>query len=219
MTIKAVLFDMDGVLLDSEPLHEVINSEIYRELGISVDAKLVSEFVGRTSNDRWKRIIERFSLDRTVEELNDWQWTALIHALPKSGLGPSDGLDKLTSYLKENNIKATVASASKESFVEAVIDYLDLRSIMTGATTADEVTHCKPAPDIFLLAAEKLGAAPSECIVIEDSSAGVRAGKAAGMFTIGYKNPTSLGQDVSSADVTVDNLAEAVQILEKLNRQ
>lgn len=219
MTIKAVLFDMDGVLLDSEPLHEVINSEIYRELGIVVDDKLVSDFVGRTSNDRWKKIIERFGLDRTVEELNDWQWTALINALPASGLGPSSGLDKLTAYLRENNIRATVASASKESFVEAVIDHLDLRSIMTGATTGDEVTHCKPAPDIFLLAAEKLGADPSECMVIEDSSAGVRAGKAAGMYTVGYENPTSPGQDVSVADVTVDNLADVVEILSKLNRQ
>jgi len=215
--IKAVLFDMDGVLLDSEPLHVKINSEIYRELGIVVDDTMVSEFVGRTSNDRWTRIIDRFHLKNTVEELNDWQWTALIAALQDSGLRPSEGLDVLLAFLKENHIRATIGSASKGTFVEAVIDYLQLRSDMEGSTTGDEVIHCKPSPDIFLLAAKKLGVNPSQCLVIEDSSAGVSAGKAAGMYVVGYDNPTSPGQDLSKADKTVTNLAAVCKILSELN--
>lgn len=216
MPIKAVLFDMDGVLLDSEPLHVVINSEIYKDLGITIDQDLINEFVGRTSSERWKRIKAKFGLEHTVEQLSDRQWNALIKALQDSELRSSAGLDTLLAYMKENGIRATIASASAGSFVEAVIEYLGLRDVMEGATTGDEVVHCKPAPDIFLLAAQKLGVPPSECLVIEDSSAGVRAGKAAGMFTVGYKNPTSPGQDLSPADTVVDNLADICAILADL---
>lgn len=216
MPIKAVLFDMDGVLLDSEPLHVVINSEIYKDLNVLIDQDLINEFVGRTSSERWTRIKTKFGLEHTVEQLNDRQWNALIKALLNSGIAPSEGLDTLLSYLKKNSIRATIASASAGSFVEAVIDYLDLRDVMEGATTGDEVVHCKPAPDIFLLAAKKMGISPSECLVIEDSSAGVRAGKSAGMFTVGYMNPTSPGQDLSPADAVVDNLADICAILTEL---
>lgn len=216
MPIRAVLFDMDGVLLDSEPLHVQINSEIYRELGIIVDDMLVSEFVGRTSKDRWTRIINKFNLKNTADDLSDRQWSRLIEALNGSGIGPSAGLDVLLACLRKAGIRCTIASASTGIFVEAVIDYLKLRDDMEGSATGDEVINCKPAPDIFLLAARKLGVAPSDCMVIEDSSAGVAAGKAAGMYVVGYKNPTSPGQDLSMADVTVDNLADVCGILTKL---
>ena len=207
---------MDGVLLDSEPLHVQINSEIYRELGIIVDDMLVSEFVGRTSKDRWTRIINKFNLKNTADDLSDRQWSRLIEALNGSGIGPSAGLDVLLACLRKAGIRCTIASASTGIFVEAVIDYLKLRDDMEGSATGDEVINCKPAPDIFLLAARKLGVAPSDCMVIEDSSAGVAAGKAAGMYVVGYKNPTSPGQDLSMADVTVDNLADVCGILTKL---
>lgn len=218
MPIRAVLFDLDGVLLNSEPLHVKINSEIYRELGIVVDDKLVSEFVGRTSTDRWTRIIDTFNLENTADELSDRQWRRLIEALEGSGIGPSAGLDVLLAYLRKAGIRCTIASASRGVFVEAVIDYLNLREDMEGSATGDEVINCKPAPDIFLLAAQKLGVAPSDCMVIEDSSAGAAAGKAAGMYVVGYANPTSPGQDLSMADVTVDNLADVCEVLAKINK-
>lgn len=217
MPIRAVLFDMDGVLLDSEPLHVKINSGIYRELGIVVDDMLVSEFVGRTSTDRWTRIINKFNLKNTADELSDRQWSRLIEELESSGIGPSAGLYVLLAFLREAGIRSAIASASRGVFVEAVIDYLNLRDDMEGSATGDEVMNCKPAPDIFLLAAEKLGVAPSDCMVIEDSSAGVAAGKAAGMYVVGYFNPTSPGQDLSMADVAVDNLADVCGVLTKIS--
>jgi len=217
MPIKAVLFDMDGVLFDSEPLHETINTQIYRELDIIVDNALVREFVGRTSSDRWTRIIQKFQLQNTVDELNNRQWDDLVNSLPGSGLGASTGLDTLLAFLKENDIRATVASASHKRFVEAVIEHLLIGQNLEGFTSGEEVERCKPAPDIFLLAAKKLGVAPPECLVIEDSSAGVRAGKAAGMYTVGYENPTSPGQDLSPADVRVRNLADICGIIKEMN--
>ena len=213
MHISAVLFDMDGVLLDSEPLHHKVNSIIYQSLDIHVDQSIINEFVGRTSTDRWTSIKDRFQLSESVEELSTRQWEDLVTALPASGVGPSDGLYKLLCFLKQKKIRASIASSSKRSFVEAVMDHLGIREDMEGYTCADEVTNCKPEPDIFLLAAEKMGVTPLQCMVIEDSSAGVSAAKAAGMFTVGYDNPTSEGQDLSQADIRVNHLADICGIL------
>ncbi len=217
MSVKAVLFDMDGVLLDSEPLHDKINEDIYAALGINIDKSTVNEFIGRVSSERWTTLKERYSLKPSVDELNDWQWRDLVAALPDSGVGPSAGLDILLGFLREEKIRATIASSSRRAFVEAVIDHLELRDHMSGYTCGEESARCKPAPDIFLLAARKLGVDPRECLVIEDSCAGVRAAKAAGMYTVGYINPTSEGQDLSEADVTVDKLQDVCRILSELN--
>ena len=217
MPITVVLFDMDGVLLDSEPFHDKVNEDIYNALGIAVNKADVNEFIGRTSNHRWTCLKERFNLDRTVDELNDWQWKALVEELPDSGVGASDGLDILLAFLKKNNVRASIASSSRNTFVEAVMDPLDLHEAMEGYTCGDEVANCKPAPDIFLLAARKMGVDPEQCLVIEDSAAGVSAAKAAGMYAVGYNNPTSEGQDLSLADVTVENLADISGILTVLN--
>lgn len=217
MPITVVLFDMDGVLLDSEPFHDKVNEDIYKVLGITVDKADVIEFIGRTSNHRWTCLKERFNLDRTVDELNDWQWKALVEELPDSGVGASDGLDILLAFLKKNNVRASIASSSRNIFVEAVMDHLNLHEAMEGYTCGDEVANCKPAPDIFLLAARKMGVDPEQCLVIEDSAAGVSAAKAAGMYAVGYDNPTSEGQDLSLADVTVKNLADIRGILSAIN--
>jgi len=219
MPITAVIFDMDGVLLDSEPFHDKVNEDIYRELGIVVDKADVNEFIGRTSNHRWMCLKERFHLAQTVDELNDWQWKALVEELPDSGVGASDGLDTLLAFLKQNRIRASIASSSRNTFVEAVMDHLDLHEAMEGYTWGDEVENCKPAPDIFVLAASKMRVDPAQCLVIEDSAAGVSAAKAAGMYAVGYDNPTSEGQDLSLADVTVRNLAEVSGIISTLNHQ
>jgi beta-phosphoglucomutase len=217
MSVSVVLFDMDGVRVDSEPFHDKVNEDIYKTLGIVVDKADVNEFIGRTSNHRWTSLKERYHLNQTVDALNDWQWKALVEQLPDSGIGPSDGLDTLLAFLKQNNIRASVASSSRSTFVEAVMDHLDLHKDMEGYTCGDEVENCKPAPDIFLLAAHKMDVDPSLCLVIEDSAAGVSAAKAAGMYAVGYDNPTSEGQDLSQADVTVKNLADICGILSALN--
>jgi len=204
---------MDGVLLNSEPLHDETNLKILSDLGVEADSSVTDPYVGRTSEALWKALRERFQLEMSIEDLMDRQWDTNIRNLPESGIGPSDGLCELLQYLRDNHLRATVASSSRGAFVEAVLDYLGISSFFEGYTCGEEIKNSKPAPDIFLLAAKKMGVLPSECLVIEDSSAGVRAGKAAGMFTIGYVNPTSEGQDVSSADITVSNLADVRRIL------
>jgi beta-phosphoglucomutase-like phosphatase (HAD superfamily) len=217
MPIKAVLFDMDGVLLDSEPLHDAINLQILRELGVEADSSVTDPFVGRTSEALWGALKEQLLLSESIEVLTERQWAYVIRALPDSGIEASEGLHDLLTYIEEHSIRATIASSSRGAFVEAVLEHLGIARYFEGYTCGVDIVHSKPAPDIFLLAAEKLGVLPSECLVIEDSSAGVRAGKAAGMYTVGYVNPTSEGQDVSAADVMVVNLADVRHIIAQKN--
>jgi beta-phosphoglucomutase-like phosphatase (HAD superfamily) len=208
---------MDGVLLNSEPLHDEINLQMLREEGVEADSSVTDPYVGRTSEAMWGALKEQLHLTKSIDSLIERQWAKVIRALPDSGIKASEGLHDLLTYIEDHSIRATIASSSRGAFVEAVLRHLDVASFFEGYTSGEEIVHSKPAPDIFLLAAHKLGVSPSECLVIEDSSAGVRAGKAAGMFTVGYSNPTSEGQDVSGADVTVMHLSDVRLILDEMN--
>lgn len=215
--IQAVIFDMDGVLLDSEPLHDETNLEILRNYGIHADKSITNPYVGRTSEALWSAMIKKFGIPADIDELIDEQWRLVVRALPGSGIKASEGLDELLTYIRDKNILASVASSSRNDFVEAVFDHLGLWPHMEAYTGGLEIKHGKPDPEIYLLAAGKIGVDPSACLAVEDSTAGVMASKAAGMVTVGYKNPTSEGQDVSPADYVITRLTEICAIIDKLN--
>ena len=155
--LKAVIFDMDGVIIDSEPVHLKLEYEIYNELGIDITREEHSTFVGTTSHYMWDTLKKKYKL--------------------------SQELDYLVNHAREKYFNHLTSEECEIDLVEGV-------------------------RDIFLYAAEKLGAAPNECIVIEDSHNGARAAKKAGMKCIGYKNPSSSNQDISMADLVVEAFSE-----------
>lgn len=216
--IQAVIFDMDGVLLDSEPLHDKVNLEILRNYGIEADKSVTNPFIGRTSEALWSAMIEQFQLPESPDILIARQWDLVISYLPDSGIKESEGLSELLENLAGKGIRTAVASSSRIGFIRAVFDHLKLWTRMESFTGGDEVEHGKPAPDIYLKSVEKIGVPPRNCLAVEDSTAGVLSAKAAGMFTVGYHNPTSDGQDVSAADRTVGSLREISGIIDELSR-
>ncbi|WDV47172.1 HAD family phosphatase [Clostridiaceae bacterium M8S5] len=200
--MKLVIFDMDGVIIDSEHIYSKLDEEIYKELGINVEKAQRESFVGKTSLDVWSDLHKRHSLhDRiTVNELILKQRKKYLEGLEKNGVKMVDGILDWMKYFKDNDITMIIASSSPESVISYVIDKFGLDKYIDGFINGDEVENGKPDPEIFLRAADKFGCGYEECLVIEDSSNGVKAAKMAGMKCIGYKNVNSGNQDLSSAD-------------------
>ena len=215
--ISAVIFDMDGVLLDSEPYHDQTTTSILESYGAKGAYEAIRPYVGRSSEDLWAAMKAKYDIKASVEDLIELQWKKNVAGIPDSGLERSEGLTELLEFCHEKGIHIAVASSSRRDYVEAVFDHLNLWPYVEVFATGDEVENGKPMPDIFLLAATRLDVDPERCLVIEDSTAGVQAGRMAGMYTIGYDNPTSGGQNVNAADVVIKSLSEVPKIIEQLS--
>ncbi len=215
--ISAVIFDLDGVLLDSEPFHDQTTTSILESYGAKGAYEAIRPYVGRSSEDLWAAMKTKYDIPASVEDLVELQWKKNVAGIPDSGLERSEGLSELLDYCHEKGIHIAVASSSRQDYVEAVFDLLDLWKYVEVFATGAEVENGKPMPDIFLLAATRLDIDPERCLVIEDSTAGVQAGRMAGMYTLGYENPTSGGQNVSAADVVIKSLSEVPKIIEQLS--
>lgn len=205
--IKAAIFDMDGVIIDSEPDHLKLEKGIFKKLGIEVSQKEHQSFVGTTSYYMWETLKNNYKLPQSVEELVKNNRSAyleyLIESAKKNEIIYIDGVVNFIKDLHKNNIKLAIASSSPMDVIEIVIKSIKLDNCFDMLVTGDSVKKSKPEPDIFLYAAKKLGVSPLECFVVEDSENGVKAAKAAGMKCIGYKNNNSGNQDLSYADIVI----------------
>jgi HAD superfamily hydrolase (TIGR01549 family) len=207
--LEAVIFDMDGVLIDSEPFHLVVNEKIFENLGISLSEDEYHSYIGTTHKDMWSTIKKRHNLPQSVPELVNMQVSGNIDYIKNEEIEPIKikGVTDLLSKIARENIKIGIASSSPTEVIELVINKLRISGYFSAITGGEEITKGKPAPDIFLKAANRLNAKPPNCLVVEDSKNGVLAAKAAGMKCVGYKNPNSGNQDLRKADLIVYNYA------------
>ena len=203
--LKAVIFDMDGVLIDSEPFHLVVNEKIFANLGINLDEDEYQTFIGTTHNDMWTTIKERYNLPQSVPELVDMQVSGNINYIKNEEIEAIEGVPDLLSEIAFENIKIGIASSSPTEVIRLVINKLRISNYFSAIVGGEELKRGKPAPDIFLQAAKLLNSEPADCIIIEDSENGVLAAKAAGMKCVGFKNPNTGNQDLKKADLIVDN--------------
>ena len=201
--MQAVIFDMDGVLIDSEPLHYETDKELLKELNISVPGNYLEKFVGMTNPVMWYQILKEFNLKNNVQEILQKQLSLKIKLLDESNYHPIHGITELLLCLKEKNITMAVASSSSIIFIKAVLKKLNIEKYFKFYISGEEINKSKPEPDIFLKASEMLQIEPKECIVIEDSKNGVIAAKRAGMKCIGFINKNSGNQDLSQASLTI----------------
>jgi len=208
---RAVIFDMDGVIVDSEPRHERAFQEVLREIGYGDTHQLrFSDYVGRSDRELWVDFIAKHNPPQPIEELLALKRRRVVEIL-RDEQPVFDGLPELIEKVAARYPLA-LASGSERAVVEAVLQLRGLRRFFSAVVCGSEVPQGKPAPDIFLRAAELLGAEPRECWVIEDSKPGVAAGLAAGMQVIAITN-THPAEELAHASYVVRTYSEIEALL------
>lgn len=206
--LKAFIFDMDGVIIDSEPIHFDVDVQTMKHFGKAITKEELEKFVGMTNPEMWKVIKEDYQLQQTVAEIIEHQLSSKITLLQGIQIEPIEGIRDLLTSLKNNQIPIGIASSSPRIFIEEVLKKFDLSSYFDCVVSGEEVNQGKPAPDVYMEAASLLGVDPKDCVVVEDAKHGVAAAKAAGMTCFGYVNENSGHQDLSKADFIIHAISE-----------
>lgn len=203
-SFQAVIFDMDGVLTDSEPLHVQAEKETFASCGVALKPSDLYRYMGRTPRILIQGIIEQYGLNIRADALYP-RHSERLRELYRSRAEPIPGVLKFLRRCLRQGLKLGLASSSEMGLIRIVLEKLQLSDSFDAVTSGDEAGRVKPDPDIFLLTARRLNCPPERCAAIEDSGAGVRAAKAAGMFCVGFKGTNSPDQDLSPADLQVDD--------------
>src|SRR5690606_9589607 len=206
--VKAFIFDMDGVIIDSEPIHLEVDLMTARHFGIPLEEKEIDQYVGMTNPEMWAIIKETHRAAVSVDEIIRVQVEKKIRLLEALEIEPIAGIRELVQELGRHRIIIGLASSSPRAFIEKVLEKFRIRDFFSCVASGEEVPKGKPAPDVYLEAARLLGVPPSACVVLEDSRNGVLAAKRAGMRCIGFQNPNSGRQDLSAADFVVQSIGE-----------
>ena len=203
---SAIVFDLDGVLVDSEPVHFRAARRLVAPQPISEED--YARFTGLAIEPFMEWVREHYGLGDSVEELIR-RYAALVTAELRSGdIEPLDGARELIAAAREAGWAVGLASQSIAEWVHATLEGCGLAGAFDVAISGDDVERAKPAPDIFLLAAERLGVAPAACVAIEDSAAGVRSASAAGMFVVQSRQASTAAPPQPDARLVVTSLRE-----------
>lgn len=213
MRIHAIIFDMDGVLSDTERLHGEVQEEMLKAYGIALPASECSRrFAGIPEPQIWPVVFEEAGIPcPPIDTLMEEKVRLMLEHLEKH-VPAVPGSKELVTLAKSLGLRTAVASSAPHVLVETTLQGLGILRSMEAVVVTADVPRGKPAPDIFLKAAELLQVSADACLVIEDAHAGVKAAKAAGMTCIGLKAPPS-EQNLSQADQIVSSLDDITEEL------
>ncbi len=213
----AVIFDMDGLMLDTERLARAAWRRAMQDKGFEIEDAIYLLIVGRTIKDAQKILAEAYGPDFPFQEVYDLRQTYYDDDLTINGVPVKQGLLELLDFLDAHHIPKAVASSTHRKFAGVKLTGAGIAARFDAAIFGDEVINGKPAPDLFLEAARLLRVSPRECVVLEDFEAGVRAAYAAGMLPVMIPDLKQPSPDVSVLTYRiVPSLEEVVPILEKL---
>ena len=216
--MQIVIFDMDGVLVETEPVYERMYREVYRRFGLELPQEEREFFIGRSSTHIWTYIKNKYSLSQTLEELIRMKEDIYEEMLRAERLAPIPGVVALLDALREQGRTLAIASSSKREIIDYIISAIGVADRFSFISSGDAVSKGKPDPEIFLKVSSHFGCEPSRCVVIEDAASGVKGAKAAGMTVFAYRNPNSGEQDLSSADAVFRNYDEATRLFEEIGQ-
>jgi beta-phosphoglucomutase len=207
--IKAVIFDMDGVVVDTEPLSHRANTKFYKSLGIDITDDVYSTFIGNSDRNIIQKIKNIYSVNTDEDVLIDQCLDYYCDAFDNDAtLELMPGVKDLIKDLHANGMKILLASSSSKVKIERVFDRFGLNQYFSHKISGQDFEFSKPHPAIFLEAVAKSGYTADECIVIEDSTNGIKAAKSAGVYCIGYKGEEHSTQDTSLADEVITDFKQ-----------
>lgn len=205
--INAVIFDMDGVMIDSEPLWEKTERILLARRSIDYSPDYRDKIVGLNQRDSGRLLVDTFDLDETVEDIIN-ERISILTSIYEKELELIPALVPLLGQLAREGYRLAVASSSPLRVVTFVLDMFSLHNHFLTVVSGDSVGNGKPHPDIYLHTAEMLGVVPAECVAIEDSINGLRSAKGAGMYCIAIPDKRLTPDQFESADVILDSLRE-----------
>lgn len=205
---KAVIFDMDGVLVNSEPVYDAYHQTLANKLNIIITEEHEKKFRGTPSRKIYEAIIEEFALSVTPDELLEEEVEQVRISFAAGDIPAMPHVFDLLRHLKNSGFLVGVATSNYLFNVESVLKHNGGLAYVDHISSMESVTRPKPAPDVFLHAAQALHVAAVDCVVFEDSPNGVAAAKAAGMKVIGYADPEQIKLDLSRADRVIASFDE-----------
>ncbi|MCP4359674.1 MAG: HAD family phosphatase [Chloroflexi bacterium] len=213
--LTAIIFDMDGLMVDSEPLSRQAWDEFLRPYGGRISDEMQSQIIGLRADMSTPLIIAAYDIPLTVAEIIEQRKQIYTH-IRAQGVPVMPGLWELQAYIAERDIPWAVASSSGRVHVNEMLAQLQLADKVYATACGDEVAHGKPAPDIYLLAAERLDIPPEKCLALEDSGPGSMAAVAAGMTVIAIPNGETKNSDFSHVHYSYNSLHDVATNLDML---
>ena len=207
--LQTVIFDMDGVIVDTEPVHNYAYYEHFKLLGIEVSAEMYASFTGNSTKNVFQKIKDHFEVTEDIHTLVEKKRSLFNDAFDtKADLFLLDGVEELIKQLHQNGIQLILASSSSKVTINRVFNRFKLHSYFSHIVSGEDFPQSKPNPDIFLEAVRLSKSNKENCVVIEDSTNGIKAANAAGIYCVGYRSVNSKQQDYSLANLVIDSFEE-----------
>lgn len=215
--IDCVLFDMDGVIIDSEVLHKRAYYQTFESLGLDVSDDLYKTLTGSSTINAFQKLVAHFELNENPEDLVLRKRKVYVDLFENDPtLHLVNGVEELIQYLHGKGIKMVLASSSAMVNINRVFKRFDLDKYFVAKISGADLERSKPFPEIFEKAALLGETARENCVVIEDSDNGVAAANAAGIFVFGYRNPMASDQSLANADQVISDFKEVREKIESL---
>ncbi len=205
--LRAVVFDLDGLMFNTEDLYDLVGERILARRNQQFTAELKRAMMGRPSPVALQIMIDRHQLQDTVDQLEQ-ESDVLFAEILATDLAPLAGLESLLDALEAAALPKAIATSSRRSFTRTVLSRFDLEPRFAFLLTSEDVVQGKPHPEIYLKAAIRLGVPPQQMLVLEDSENGCRAAVAAGAYTVAVPSPHSHHHDFHGVALTADSLAD-----------
>ncbi|AXG74448.1 HAD family hydrolase [Flavobacterium arcticum] len=204
--IKTVIFDMDGVIVDTEPVHYYAYHQHFKNLEIEVSDALYASFTGNSTKNVYQKLKEAFLIEHEIDALVNQKRELFNDAFDtKEDLDLLPGVRELIIDLHENGVNLILASSASKVTISRVFNRFKLHQYFSHIVSGEDFPKSKPHPAIFEKAAQLSGNEKHECIVIEDSTNGVKAAKAAGIYCVGYNSVHSKMQELTEADIVISD--------------